>query len=286
MTHLSLPQGDLGGWLQPDTLVGALIYFALACALAAILSRALRIAIQTWISHASAEHVDRTAANFLRQLGVLVIWVFVLTLYAHLIPPLRALGTAMLTGASVASIVLGLAAQSTLGNLVAGISILIYRPFRVGDLLQISAPTGTEIGTVQTLSLGYTILATQDGRRVIVPNSLVITQTAVNLNAFARGVVPVVNFWVARADLVRARVLAIDFARALGGESSGCFVVSSDTGAVQLSLSLRPAPAEWRPTAQQDAQSAPSLPAQLAKVLQDHGIGTPVGKSGPTLASS
>ncbi len=286
MHHLSFPQGDLGGWLQPDTLSGALVYFALACVLAAILSRALRIAIQTWISHAAAEHVDRTAANFLRQLGVLMIWVFVLTLYAHLIPPLRALGTAMLTGASVASIVLGLAAQSTLGNLVAGISILIYRPFRVGDLLQISAPTGTEIGTVQTLSLGYTILSTQDGRRIIVPNSLVITQIALNLNAFARDVVPLVNFWVARADLIRARLVAIDFARALGSEGAGCFVLASDSGAVQLSLSLRPAPAHWRPAAQQAAQSAPSLPEQLATALQDHGIVTPLGKTGPTLASS
>lgn len=289
MRHLFPPQGDLGSWLQPDTLVGALAYFVLACVLAAILSRALRIAIQTWISHAPAGHVDRTAANFLRQLGVLSIWVFVLTLYAHLIPPLRALGTAMLTGASVASIVLGLAAQSTLGNLVAGISILIYRPFRLGDVLQITTPTGTEIGTVDTLSLGYTILGTQDGRRVIVPNSLAISQVVMNLNAFARDVAPTLSFWVTRQDVVRARAVALEFARTLGAERSGCFVVKSETGAVQLSLSLRPAPAQLQPataTAQPDTPSSSSLAEQLAQALQNQGIAAPPGKDPPTLAPS
>jgi small conductance mechanosensitive channel len=276
MSHpFSLP-GDIGSWLRPNTFVGAIGYLLLFCALASILSRALRIAIETAISHAPVEHVDRTAANFLRQLGVLIIWVFVLALYAHLIPDLRALGTAMLAGASVASIVLGLAAQSTLGNLVAGISILIYRPFRLGDLLQIGAPTGTEVGTVEALSLGYTILRTQDGRRVIVPNSLAISQIAVNLNAFARGIGAVVSFWVARADLSRARTVAIGFAQALGARQVGCFVVASETGAVRLALSMQP----------KEGEAAATLPAGLAAALESEGITAPSGKEAPTLAAS
>jgi small conductance mechanosensitive channel len=275
MSHPFPLQGDLGSWLRPNTFSGAIGYLVLFCALAAILSRALRIAIQTAISHVPVEHVDRTAANFLRQLGVLLIWVFVLALYAHLIPDLRALGTAMLAGASVASIVLGLAAQSTLGNLVAGISILIYRPFRLGDVLQISAPTGPEVGTVEALSLGYTILATQDGRRVIVPNSLAISQIAVNLNAFARDTGPVVTFWVARADLARARAVALGFAHALGARQAGCFVVKSETEALQLALSMRP----------KDGEPAGTLPERLAAALKSDGITAPSGKQAPALTS-
>ncbi len=268
-------QRDIGSWLRPNTFVGAIGYLVLFCALAAIVSRALRIAIQTAVSHVPSEHVDRTAANFLRQLGVLIIWVFFLALYAHLIPDLRALGTAMLAGAGVASIVLGLAAQSTLGNLVAGISILIYRPFRLGDLLQISAPTGPEIGTVEALSLGYTVLATRDGRRVIVPNSLAISQIAINLNAFAPQPGPVVNFWAARADLARARSVAIALAHALGAQNVVCFVVKSETGAVQLALSMQGTPPEV----------SASLPDRLSQALQSEGIAAPGGKDPPTLAA-
>jgi small conductance mechanosensitive channel len=276
MSHLFSLQGDVGSWLRPNSFTGAIGYLVLFCVLAAIVSRALRIAIQTAISHVPAEHVDRTAANFLRQLGVLIIWVFFLALYAHLIPDLRALGTAMLAGAGVASIVLGLAAQSTLGNLIAGISILIYRPFRLGDVLQISAPTGPEIGTVEALSLGYTILGTQDGRRVIVPNSLAISQIAINLNAFAPQTGPVVNFWVARSDVARARSVAIGLARALGAQNPTCFVVKSETGAVQLALSMRP---------RQPGVSA-SLPEQLSDALESEGMTAPGGKDPPTLAAS
>jgi small conductance mechanosensitive channel len=268
--------GDLGSWLRPSTFTGAIAYLILFCVLAAVVSRALRVAIQAAISHVPAEHVDRTAANFLRQLGVLIIWVFFLALYAHLIPDLRALGTAMLAGAGVASIVLGLAAQSTLGNLIAGISILIYRPFRLGDVLQISAPTGPEIGTVEALSLGYTILGTQDGRRVIVPNSLAISQIAINLNAFARPAGPVVNFWVGRSDVVRARNVAIGLAHALGAQNVTCFVVKSETGAVQLALSMRP----------KHAEVAAGLPDRLSQALESEGITLPSGKEHPTLATS
>ena len=53
---------------------------------------------------------------------------------------LRGLGTAWLTSAGVAAVVVGLAAQNTLGNLIAGVSLVLYRPFHLGDHLQVSVP--------------------------------------------------------------------------------------------------------------------------------------------------
>jgi small-conductance mechanosensitive channel len=82
---------------------------------------------------------------------------------------------------SVISVVLGLAAQNTLGNLVAGIAVLLYRPFRVGDTVQVTAPRGSETGVVESITLGYIVLVTPDNRRVMVPNSAVMNQTTVNL---------------------------------------------------------------------------------------------------------
>ena len=115
-----------------------------------------------------------------------LIWVIPpLILYAHSIPVLRAMGTALLAGAGIASVVLGLAAQSTLGNVVAGLSIMIYRPFGLGDTLQVMAPTGTEIGVVETISLGYTTLRAPDGRLVVLPNSVAASQILINLNTDA-----------------------------------------------------------------------------------------------------
>lgn len=93
------------------------------------------------------------------------------------------LGTALLAGVSLMSVILGFAAQTTLGNLVAGISLILYKPFRRGDRLQISAPTGLEIGAVEDISLGYTVLLTDDGRRVIIANTTMAQQTMIKLAA-------------------------------------------------------------------------------------------------------
>ena len=50
------------------------------------------------------------------------------------------------------------------------------------DLIQVATPTGTEVGIVERLTLGYTMLRTMDDRLVIVPNSLMASQVSLNLN--------------------------------------------------------------------------------------------------------
>jgi len=164
---------------KPDSISGAVFYLALFVAVAALFSRLLRLAARAALHRQG--HPDHSAASFPLQLGVAGIWVVMLILYAHLIPALRAMGTALLTGASVASIVIGLAAQNTLGNLIAGIAITIYRPFAVGDTLVVAAPTGTETGTVELISLGYTTLRTAQDRVVVLPNSLAASQATVRV---------------------------------------------------------------------------------------------------------
>jgi small conductance mechanosensitive channel len=170
-------------FLNPATLSGALFYAVAFLLLAWLAARGLQVAVKKALQEDVRGLIDRTAATFLRQLAQIAIYVAALILYAHLVPALRALGNALLTGASVASIVVGLAAQNTLGSLIAGISLLLYRPFEVGDRVQVSAPTGVETGVVERLTLGYTILVASDNRRVVIPNSAMASQITINLGA-------------------------------------------------------------------------------------------------------
>ena len=228
---------DLLDLLKPDSLVGAIIYFVLVCAVAVVLTRALRAAVRAAI--ARDHHIDRTAVSFLQQIGSALIWVIMFILYAHLIPELRALGTALLAGAGVASVVIGLAAQSTLGNLVAGISMTIYRPFRLGDTLQVAAPTGTEIGTVDKISLGYTTLRVQDGRFVVLPNSVAASQVAINLSPEMQHWPLLISIRLPRgSDLEAARKLAQAAATEVVGDASftSCFLARVDAAEAQLDL--------------------------------------------------
>ena len=234
MDPLESGEHDLLSFLKPDTLVGALIYLALFLGLGLALSRLLRATVHAAMTREG--HVDRMGISFVQQLGVALIWVGIVILYAHLIPVLRALGNAMLAGAGVASVVIGLAAQSTLGNLVAGISITIYRPFRLGDTLQVTTPTGTEIGVVEWISLGYTRLRTPDGRLVVLPNSLAANQVILNLTKTYVPAQTSVSIRCGRSvepqkvcELATAAATEILGAHAV----SGCFLTKIDaTGAV------------------------------------------------------
>ncbi len=211
MNELKVGEHDLLSYVKPDSFVGALAYFLIFVVVGMVLSRALRAAVHAELTRKG--HLDRTTISFLQQIGTVLIWVVVLILYAHLIPVLRSMGTALLAGASVASVVIGLAAQSTLGNLVAGVSITLYRPFRLGDTLQVAAPTGTDIGVVELISLGYTTLRAPDGHLIVLPNSLAASQVMINLNStFGPGPIAITIHLSRDADVEAARQLALHVA--------------------------------------------------------------------------
>lgn len=150
-----------------------LVFFLLATLLVLLIRRAER----RFESHLS----DTTALRFLSALIQVLVYLMGFVLYAHMVPELRNLGTALLTGVSVASVVVGLAAQTTLGNLVAGFSLVLYRPIRIGDSVQVNAPTGVVTAQVKVISLGFTILLDAQGNEIVIPNSVMMGSTVIKL---------------------------------------------------------------------------------------------------------
>jgi len=179
-----------GALTDPKTLLGATLYGLVFLLLAWLFGRASHLAVQRLLAKDHHNRVDRTAVKFLAQLAQFAVYIFAFISYAHLIPALAGLGTAWLASAGILSVIIGLAAQNTLGNLIAGISLLLYRPFNVGDYLQVTAPTGLETGLVESINLGYTILKTNDNRHVILPNSIMASQTHINLTSSFAVVTP------------------------------------------------------------------------------------------------
>lgn len=89
---------------------------------------------------------------------------------------------ALAVGGAFTAVVMGLAAQQTLGNLFAGMVLLSARPFRMGERvrLQAGAMAGQLEGTVSSLGLLYTTLARGDDR-LLIPNNLVLSAVVVPL---------------------------------------------------------------------------------------------------------
>jgi small conductance mechanosensitive channel len=263
------PAEELAKMLRPDHWVGALVYLVIILVIASLLARGLRAVVRRSIG-GHMHHIDRTSAVFLGQLASAAIWVFAIILYSRLIPELRTVGTTLLAGAGIASVVIGLAAQSTLGNLVAGIAMLIYRPFRLGDTLQVAAPSGPETGTVENISLGYTILRTADGRMVVLPNAVAASQVTINLTASPiRGVVSVTIRVAGSADIQQATELASRVAADVVGKDRviGCFLTKMEGEIAQLDLRARTPEGK----AAEDVRSA--LIASLARRFRETHIG-------------
>jgi small conductance mechanosensitive channel len=257
--------------LNPATVEGALVYaFLFVCAAivgGVLIRRASRRLIAT-----TDDELRKGRIRFASQLARVAFYVVIIIIYAHLIPALRAAGTALLASASVVSVVLGLAAQSTLGNLIAGIAITLYRPFQVGDRLELPAPGGVDTAVVEQLNLGHTVLRTYDNRRLVVPNGVMIGQTVINLSSEdpkVQAIVPVSISY--SADIDAARRLLIDAAHQHPGvlEIDSCRVVALEASSVTLELRA------WC----QDAATAKSTEYELFEtaigLFRDNGIEIP-----------
>ena len=227
--------------VEPSTPQGAILYAIVFAFFAWFIGRALRLGVQRALAHDKYGHVDRTAVKFLAQLVRFGVYIFAFISYTHLVPALSGIGTAWLTSVSVISVVVGLAAQNTLGNLIAGISLLLYRPFKLGDRLQVTAPTGLETGVVESLTLGYTLLKTDDNRRVVVPNSVMASQTTINLSGDDPRALCSVPVGISYdSDLDKARAILLDLAgkHPMAKKVCGCPVTQLAPSSVVLTLEV------------------------------------------------
>ena len=222
---------------NPATVIGGAIYAFLFLATAWFINRLIGKGIRSIILRDPEERIDRTTVHFVTKLVHITVYLFAFLLFAHLVPAIRHFGTALLAGFGVMSVVLALAAQNTLGNLIAGIAILLYRPFKVGDAVQLQTPTGIESGTLEALGLGYTIVRTFDNRRVIVPNTLMAAQTTVNLSDPRMMAIVTIGLDYG-ADVDRARSILTEIAEAhpLVRDVVGCPVAELSSSGVMLSL--------------------------------------------------
>ena len=92
------------------------------------------------------------------------------------IPSLRDIGVTLLASAGIFAATVGFASQQAFANIVSGIFIVIFKPFRVGDITEIQG----NLGTIEEITLRHTVIRNYQNRRVIIPNSVISNETIVN----------------------------------------------------------------------------------------------------------
>jgi len=121
--------------------------------------------------------IDRTRLSIIESLLTGIVYVIALMIIANSITELRAYSLSLFAGVGFMAIVIGFAAQETISNVISGILIAIYQPFRVGDRIKFK----DEHGKVEDISLRHTVIKTWKNERVVVPNSMISKDKINNL---------------------------------------------------------------------------------------------------------
>jgi small-conductance mechanosensitive channel len=121
-----------------------------------------------------------------------------------------------IAGAGVAGIAIGFAAKDTLSNLIAGVLLIIDRPFEIGDRIEVwSAPDGSASwGDVIDIGLRATKIKTTDNIVIIIPNNEIMKRDIVNYTIITAQIRVRVNIGIAyEADIGKAKAIIIEVAR-------------------------------------------------------------------------
>jgi len=127
----------------------------------------------------SQEGVDATNYSFLRYIAVAIVYIigFMMAIYA--VPALRTIGSTLLAGAGVLALAFSFASQQALSNVISGLFIVIFKPFRIKDRLHLVTKGGIE-GVVEDITLRHTVIRNLENRRIIVPNSVISDEVIIN----------------------------------------------------------------------------------------------------------
>ena len=223
--------------------------------LAVNLSVAALIVIATWFGSKWAARAARRALGRVRGLrddktveGFIVQVVRVVVISVGLIAVLQRLGvqtTSIIAVLGAASLAIGLAMQGTLSNVAAGVLLLVLRPYRVGDVVDI----GGVAGVVQNLNLFTTQMSNANNVKIVVPNSQVLGDVIQNISGQVTRRIEI-NFTVSySADLNEAREVirstAAGHGKVLGDPPVWTGVTGLLDSAVQITMHAHVLSGDW-----------------------------------------
>lgn len=122
---------------------------------------------------------DPTNYKFMQHALVGLIYITGFSFAIYLIPVLSHIAGSLLGAAGILAIAIGFASQQALGNLVSGLLIVMYKPYRINDRITLK---GDLRGVVEDINLRHTVLRNFENQRIIIPNSVMSSEVLVNSN--------------------------------------------------------------------------------------------------------
>jgi len=162
-------------WHLP-IIIGIILFSTVV--IASLTRRIFNKAIKTAEQGDSEAH-DLTNLRFLKRGISVLIYLTGISFAIYMIPTLRVIATSLLAGAGLFAIAIGFASQQALSNIVGGIFIVIFKPYKINDRLQIRTDLS---GIVEDINLRHTVIRNFENKRIIIPNSIISDEVLINSN--------------------------------------------------------------------------------------------------------
>ena len=120
---------------------------------------------------------DPTSFKFLRYVAVIGIYSIGVLFALLAFPSLKGVAQTALGGAGVIALIAGVASQEALANLVGGVFIISFKPFRIGDIIKV---TDTMVGTVTDITLRHTVIRNFENKMIVIPNAIINKEKLIN----------------------------------------------------------------------------------------------------------
>jgi len=156
-----------------------LLYFFIISTITFLLIRLLRWihrGIFNSLNKPEKPRYDPTTYSFLQNTISAGLILLALGIFIFGVPELRKYGEKIFVGAGLATIAVGFASQAALSNIVGGIFIVLFRPFRVFDIITVNEHTGV----VEDITLRHTVIRNFENKRIVIPNSVISSETILN----------------------------------------------------------------------------------------------------------
>lgn len=160
-----------------DTFLGILVYILFVLLISWIVSKLVRFVVRKVLKARKSDRYGRTSIQFFRNSVNFFTGFFALIYLVVTIPVFRSQAALIFSGAGIIAAIIGFAAQAALSNLIAGAFIVIFRPFRVGDYIKLD---DTRVGIVEDITLRHTVINNFENKRLIIPNSVISTDSVLN----------------------------------------------------------------------------------------------------------
>ncbi|MEX6625610.1 mechanosensitive ion channel family protein [Tenacibaculum salmonis] len=186
-----------------DSFLGILGYILVVVFISWLLSRVIRYIIVQIIKRRKTAPYGGTSILFFRNSVKFFIGFFGITYIITTVPAFSSKASLIFSGAGILAAIIGFAAQAALSNLIAGAFIVLFRPFRVGDYIKLD---DTRVGIVEDITLRHTVINNFENKRLIIPNSVISTDSVLNHTIEDSHVLSFNNFKLGiKADIDLAR---------------------------------------------------------------------------------